>query len=50
MKNLLSALFLFLGLTGAAGAAQPEPIDLGANLAYLHIKSLADAAPTLLVT
>lgn len=50
MKNLLPALFLFLGLTGAARAAQPEPIDLGFNLAYLHIKSLADAAPTLLVT
>jgi len=50
VKNLLPALFLFLGLTGAARAAQPEPIDLGADLAYLHIKSLADAAPTLLVT
>ena len=50
MINLLPVFFLSLVLTGAARAAQPEPIDLGANLAYLHIKSLADAAPTLLVT
>lgn len=47
MKNLLSALFLALVLTELARAAPPEPIDLGANLAYLHIKSLADAAPLL---
>ena len=50
MNNLLPVFFLSLVLTGAARAAQPEPIDLGADLAYLHIKSLADAAPTLLVT
>ena len=47
MKNLLPALFLALVLTELARAAPPEPIDLGANLAYLHIKSLADAAPLL---
>ena len=47
MNNLLPVFFLSLGLTGAAHAAQPEPIDLGADLAYLHIKSLADAAPLL---
>ena len=47
MKNLLSALFLALVLTELTRAAPPEPIDLGANLAYLHIKSLADAAPLL---
>lgn len=47
MKNLLPALFFALLLTGVARAAPPEPIDLGANLAYLHIKSLADAAPLL---
>lgn len=47
MKNLLSALFLALVLTELARAAPPEPIDLGANLAYLHIKNLADAAPLL---
>jgi len=47
VKNLLPALFLALVLTELARAAPPEPIDLGANLAYLHIKSLADAAPLL---
>ncbi len=47
MKNLLPALFLALVLTELTRAAPPEPIDLGANLAYLHIKSLADAAPLL---
>jgi hypothetical protein len=47
VKNLLSALFLALVLTELTRAAPPEPIDLGANLAYLHIKSLADAAPLL---
>ncbi len=47
MKNLLPALFFSLLLTGVARAAPPEPIDLGANLAYLHIKSVADAAPLL---
>jgi len=47
VKNLLPALFLALVLTELTRAAPPEPIDLGANLAYLHIKSLADAAPLL---
>jgi hypothetical protein len=50
VNNLLPVFFLSFVLTGAARAAQPEPIDLGADLVYLHIKSLAAAAPLLPTT
>ncbi len=46
MKPLL-LLFSALGLLCSAPAATPAPADLGANLSYLRVHSLADAAPDL---
>jgi len=46
MKFLL-VLFSVLGLLASAAAANPAPADLGTDLSYLRVHSLADAAPDL---